>query len=113
LICERYERGSIVLTSNKRFSEWGELIGDETLAAAILDRLLHHATTISITGESYRLKDKRRAGVYRRLQTKRKATCSGFPIPARLAGKFSPEKVGNFSPELTPAGVGAICRSRA
>jgi DNA replication protein DnaC len=63
LICERYERGSIVLTSNKRFSEWGELIGDETLAAAILDRLLHHATTISITGESYRLKDKRRAGV--------------------------------------------------
>jgi hypothetical protein len=57
LICERYERGSIVLTSNKRFSEWGELIGDETLAAAILDRLLHHATTISITGESYRLKD--------------------------------------------------------
>jgi DNA replication protein DnaC len=63
LICERYERGSIVLTSNKRFSEWGELIGDETLAAAILDRLLHHATTISITGESYRLKDKRRAGI--------------------------------------------------
>ncbi len=63
LICERYERGSIVLTSNKRFSEWGELIGDETLAAAILDRLLHHATTISITGESYQLKDKRRAGV--------------------------------------------------
>ena len=63
LICERYKRGSIVLTSNKRFSEWGELIGDETLAAAILDRLLHHATTISITGESYRLKDKRRAGL--------------------------------------------------
>ena len=63
LIWEQYERGSIVLTSNKRFSEWGELIGDETLAAAILDRLLHHATTIPITGESYRLKDKRRAGV--------------------------------------------------
>ncbi|MEO9171236.1 MAG: IS21-like element helper ATPase IstB [Candidatus Baltobacteraceae bacterium] len=63
LVCERYERGSIVLTSNKRFSEWGELIGDETLAAAILDRLLHHATTISITGDSYRLKEKRRVGV--------------------------------------------------
>ncbi len=63
LICERYERGSIVLTSNKRFSEWGQLIGDETLAAAILDRLLHHATTISITGDSYRLKEKRRAGI--------------------------------------------------
>ena len=57
LVCERYERGSIILTSNKRFSEWGELIGDETLAAAILDRLLHHATTFSINGPSYRLKD--------------------------------------------------------
>ena len=53
LICERYERGSIVLTSNKRFSESGErLIGDETLAAAILDRLLHHATS-----GNYRLKE--------------------------------------------------------
>jgi len=62
LVCERYERGSIVLTSNKRFSEWGELIGDDTLAGAILDRLLHHATTIAINGPSYRLKEKRRAG---------------------------------------------------
>jgi DNA replication protein DnaC len=63
LICERYERGSIILTSNKRFSDWGELIGDDTLAGAILDRLLHHATTISINGPSFRLKEKRRAGV--------------------------------------------------
>ena len=63
LVCDRYERGSIVITSNKRFAEWGALFGDETLAAAILDRLLHHATTINITGPSYRLKDKRRAGV--------------------------------------------------
>ena len=53
---DRYERGSIVLTSNKRFSEWGELIGDDTLAGAILDRLLHHATTFAINGPSYRLK---------------------------------------------------------
>jgi DNA replication protein DnaC len=63
LICDRYERGSIVLTSNKRFSEWGELIGDDTLAGAILDRLLHHATTFAINGPSYRLKEKRRAGI--------------------------------------------------
>jgi DNA replication protein DnaC len=62
LICDRYERGSIVITSNKRFTEWGALLGDETLAAAILDRMLHHATTINISGPSYRLKDKRRAG---------------------------------------------------
>jgi len=51
------------LTSNKRFSEWGALLGDDTLATAILDRLLHHATTISINGPSFRLKDKRRAGL--------------------------------------------------
>ncbi len=83
LICERYERGSIVLTSNKRFSEWGELIGDETLAAAILDRLLHHATTISITGESYRLKDKRRAGV---LPTTKKSRQPNPQGPTSQAG---------------------------
>ena len=59
----RYERGATILTSNKRFTEWGELIGDETLAAAILDRLLHHATTITINGPSYRLKDRQRAGL--------------------------------------------------
>lgn len=70
LICERYERGPIILTSNKRFSEWGTLIGDETLAAAILDRLLHHATTISINGPSYRLKEKRRAGILDPAKTK-------------------------------------------
>jgi DNA replication protein DnaC len=51
------------VTSNKRFSEWGELIGDDTLAGAILDRLLHHATTVTISGPSYRLKEKRRAGL--------------------------------------------------
>lgn len=54
---------TLPLPSGAGFSEWGQLIGDETLAAAILDRLLHHATTISITGDSYRLKEKRRAGV--------------------------------------------------
>ena len=52
-----------MLTSNKRFGEWGELIGDDTLAGAILDRLLHHATTFTISGPSYRLKEKRRAGL--------------------------------------------------
>ena len=72
LICDRYDRGSIILTGNKRFSDWGELIGDDTLVSAILDRLLHHATTISITGPSYRLKDKRRAGILE--PAKRKGT---------------------------------------
>ena len=64
VVCRRYERGSIVLTSNKSYGEWGEVFsGDTVIATAILDRLLHHSTTIPIKGESYRLKDKKKAGI--------------------------------------------------
>lgn len=52
------------MTSNKGFGGWGELIGDPVLASAILDRLLHHSHIINIRGESYRLREKARAGVY-------------------------------------------------
>lgn len=62
LICERYETGSIILTSNKFFSDWGELMSDVAIATAILDRLLHHAYVINIRGESYRLKDRLKTG---------------------------------------------------
>ncbi|MEO5824956.1 MAG: IS21-like element helper ATPase IstB [Gemmatimonadales bacterium] len=65
LISRRYERGSILLTSNQHVGAWGEVFGDTVIAGAILDRLLHHATTVSIKGESYRLKEKRRAGLLR------------------------------------------------
>ena len=57
LVSRRYERGSIVVTSNKNFSEWGQVFGDNVLASAILDRLLHHCHVLSINGPSYRLKD--------------------------------------------------------
>ncbi len=63
LIARRYEKASLILTSNKRFIDWGELFGDQVLATAILDRLRHHATTLNIKGESYRLKEKRKAGL--------------------------------------------------
>ena len=56
LITARYERGSIVVTSNLTFTEWGSLLGDDVLAAAMLDRLLHHAEVISINGRSYRMR---------------------------------------------------------
>jgi DNA replication protein DnaC len=63
VVSRRYERGSIVLTANKSFGEWAEVFsGDGVIATAILDRLLHHSHVISIRGESYRLKDKRKAG---------------------------------------------------
>jgi len=64
VIAKRYEKGSIILTSNKSYGAWGEVMaGDNVLASAILDRLLHHSVTINIKGESYRLKDKRKAGI--------------------------------------------------
>jgi DNA replication protein DnaC len=66
LVSARYERGSIILTSNKSYGDWGSVFGDPIIATAILDRLLHHSTTINIRGESYRLKDRRKAGLFPR-----------------------------------------------
>ena len=66
LISRRYERGSIALTSNRGFGQWGEIFGDTIIATAILDRLLHHSTLINVKGESYRLKEKQRAGLIRK-----------------------------------------------
>lgn len=66
LISARYERGSIILTSNKGFGEWGEVLGDVVIATAILDRLLHHSHVLNIRGESYRLREKKRAGLFGR-----------------------------------------------
>lgn len=63
LLTRRYEKGSVIITSNKSFADWGEIFSDTVLATAILDRLLHHSTTINIKGESFRLKEKRKAGM--------------------------------------------------
>jgi DNA replication protein DnaC len=58
VISKRYEKGSTLLTSNKGFGEWGQVFGDEVLATAILDRLLHHCDVVPINGPSYRLKNR-------------------------------------------------------
>jgi DNA replication protein DnaC len=63
LVARRYERASLVVTSNKSFLEWGEVFNDPVLATVILDRLLHYSTTLNIKGESHRLKEKRKAGL--------------------------------------------------
>ena len=63
LVTARYEHGAILLTSNTVFAAWGSLLGDEILASALLDRLLHHAEVIAINGSSYRMKDRRRDAV--------------------------------------------------
>jgi len=66
LVNRRYERGSIILTSNQPVGNWGEVFGDNVLATAILDRLLHHSHVITIKGDSYRLREKRMSGLLRR-----------------------------------------------
>jgi hypothetical protein len=56
-------RACLIVTSNKSFADWGEVFNDQVLATAILDRLLHHATTVNIKGDSYRLREKKKAGL--------------------------------------------------
>jgi DNA replication protein DnaC len=69
IISERYERGSIVITSNRAFEEWGELFANDLLASAALDRLTHHAHTLIMRGQSYR-------------QRQRRTEVNGSPMPA-------------------------------
>jgi DNA replication protein DnaC len=58
LVSARYERASLIVTSNKPFGRWGEIFGDDVVAAAMIDRLVHHAEVIALKGDSYRLKDR-------------------------------------------------------
>ena len=58
LVSARYERASVIVTSNKPFGRWGETFGDAVVAAAMIDRLVHHAEVVSLKGDSYRLKDR-------------------------------------------------------
>ena len=99
-VSARYERGSIILTSNKSYGDWGSIFGDPIIATAILDRLLHHSTTINICGESYRLKDRRKTGLFPRAEEEESNRPAPFPSheifhngPPRQ-GSASPRKAG-------------------
>ena len=89
LVSKRYTKGSIIVTSNKSYSEWGAVFGDEVAAAAIIDRLLHYSTTVNIRGESYRLKDKKRAGIFT-MPTSMQATTED------QVGNLRPARTGEF-----------------
>jgi len=91
LVSARYERGSIILTSNKSYGDWGSIFGDPIIATAILDRLLHHSTTINIRGESYRLKDRRRAGLLPRPEEQQPGAepAMNLSVAANTRGKRS------------------------
>ena len=104
LVNARYEKGAMILTSNRGFSEWGHVFGDPVVATALLDRLLHHATVIQIEGASYRLREphptradpadtqtSRPAAEKRRSRSKRWLITQ----PAKL-GNFTSPEVGRF-----------------
>jgi len=63
LVSRQYERASTIFTSNKSYGAWGEIFEDQIIAAAILGRILHHCTTVNIKGDSFRLKERKRAGL--------------------------------------------------
>ena len=63
LVGRRYKRGSMLVTSNRSVSEWGKVLNDPVVATAILDRLLHHSHVLTVRGDSYRLREKRRSGL--------------------------------------------------
>ncbi|WP_282432404.1 IS21-like element helper ATPase IstB [Metalysinibacillus jejuensis] len=64
IVSRRYEKGAMIITSNKSYLEWGKTFGDDVLATAILDRLLHHSVTFNIKGDSYRMEEKKKAGIF-------------------------------------------------
>ncbi len=74
LVSRRYERGSLLITSNRSVGEWGSVFGDAVVATAILDRLLDHSSVITIRGDSYRLREKRRSGFCRRRERRSNQT---------------------------------------
>ena len=108
LVSARYERGSIILTSNKSYGDWGSIFGDPIIATAILDRLLHHSTTNNIRGESYRLKDRRKAGLFPRADQD-SGRAAPFLSPDSLQN--GPRRQGSAAPRKPSAPLTAPGRS--
>ena len=107
VIAKRYERGSIIITSNLSFSDWASALADDaTLTAALLDRLLHHGHIVACRGDSYRLKDKRRAGMTKAKQRRTRWLTDQRSASAQSGGGqiyfgVSGPKGVNFQPGLT------------
>ena len=91
LVNARYEKGAMILTSNRGFAEWGEIFGDPVVATALLDRLLHHAVVIQIEGSSYRLRE--HADLLPE-SARTKSLSSAMPIPPTLKRRGRPPKNG-------------------
>jgi len=83
LVSRRYERASLLITSNRPVSEWGQVFGDAVAATAILDRLLHDSQVVTIRGDSYRLRDKRRSGLLQKAAAVAPITSASSPAASR------------------------------
>jgi len=94
LVLERYEHGSPIFTSNTSFTNWRTRFGDQMLASALLDRLLHHATTINIRSNSYRMKDKLRAGVTHALKSVMRLVIQATNL---VPNEYRPDLAPSFS----------------
>jgi hypothetical protein len=92
-VSSRYERASVIVTSNKPFGRWGEVFGDTTVAAAMIDRLVHHAEVVNLKRDSYRLKDKNLGGCLAKTRLR------DDPVGG---SKFNRRKGVKFQPALTP-----------
>jgi DNA replication protein DnaC len=92
LVNARYEKGAMILTSNRGFAEWGEIFGDPVVATALLDRLLHHAVVIQIEGSSYRL---RQHADLLPEHIRSKASLQPVPVPPTLKRRGRPPKNGD------------------
>ena len=88
LMSRRYEHASTVLTSNKGFEEWGEIFGDDVMAAALIDRLVHHCHIVNIRGNSFRMRH--HTDLHRALGSTRQATPRDTPRPSRSRRKEAP-----------------------
>ncbi len=99
LVSNRYERASLIVTSNKPFSAWGEIFGDDMAATAMIDRLIHHSEILSLKGDSYRLRGKDLATIAARPRPTGSAfaTTVAHPLSSTLTGQFSAGWVAHFS----------------
>jgi hypothetical protein len=102
LVSRRYERGSLLVTSNRAVGEWGSVFGDPVVATAILDRLLHHSHVLTIRGDSYREREERRSGLLQKAGSSGKNQKDG---PRRGSVLVSPR--GQFRMSLDTMGWGS------
>lgn len=96
-----YERGAILITSNRSVGEWGSVFGDPVVATAILDRLLHHSTVITIRGDRYRLREKRRSGLLQK-----GGTCS--LQPTSVGGRHREDTYSARTPSAPNSAIEAL-----